>query len=115
MDIYQEVDKSEKELILEQRGKLKQSSMTAQMIKDLVGSKGWEMVRAYLDERYVSLAEQGADTLQELAARNARMDEIKQLLKYVKLEFDTAALHLRALQEEVEFDDEYVPSPYEFN
>ncbi len=104
----------DQEELLDMKGKIQDEAAKASAIKDLLGSKGWGLLSGYFEERYVDVADDHAhDTPQEVSARNARLDEIKRIYMFLKMEFDSSALNLRALQEQLLLDDEHVPTPWE--
>jgi hypothetical protein len=100
--------------LLDMKGKIQSESAKASAIKDLLGSKGWGLLSGYFEERYVTVADEHVhETPQDVSARNARLDEIKRIYSFLKMEFDSSALNLRALQEQLLLDDEHVPTPWE--
>jgi len=99
---------------LDIKGKLQDESRKANVIKDLLGSKGWALLAGYFEERYLEVADgYPFETPQDVAGRNARLDEIKRIYQFLKVEFDTSALNIRSLHEQLLLDDEYVPTPWE--
>lgn len=100
--------------LLDKKGRIQEESAKANVIKDLLGSKGWGLLSGYFEERYLDVADSHPfETPQDVAGRNARLDELRRIYAFLKVEFDTSALNIRALHEQLMLDDEYVPTPWE--
>lgn len=102
---------TEQEYAIQKKAEFKEAAQAINEWKNLIGSVEWKKVIEYLEGRYIELDDEPSETLKALQSRNARMDEIRKLLKFIKHDFDTHQIRLRQLLEDRELIDEDVPTP----
>lgn len=82
------------------------------MWKEMMRHEGWRELLKYLESRYVELSEEDPDTLKQLSARNARMNEIKRLFQIMKHEFTMADSFRKEIVNIMNMQDE-LPQPFD--
>lgn len=104
---------TQQEYVLERKTELRESIKRVENWKQVVGSKEWQVVVQYLEQRYIELADgETPDTLKALTDRNGRMDEIRRLFKFIQHDFNANAVRIRQILEDRELIDEDVPTPF---
>lgn len=96
---------------LDDKGLAKELSQELDNWKRLLQSKEWKKVVEYLEDRYVGISDTDVDSIKSLAARNARLDEIKRLFTFIKHDYNSKEVRLRQLflERAIEGEDEPVP------
>lgn len=103
---------TEQEYVLERKSEFREAAINVEQWKRLLGSNEWQQVVKYLEDRYVEVADRfDTDSVKGLAGRNARLDEIRRLFKYIQHDFNASAMRLRQLEDDQELLED-IPQPF---
>ena len=93
-----------------------ENSRRVQDWEDVKRHAGWSRLMEYLENRYVEVGTTECQSLRELAARNARLSEIKAIFTFVrhdyKLEQALRVEIMKLMQEENEIPDATLPDEF---
>lgn len=93
-------------------GEAKESQMALDKWKRLLGSPEWKEVVEYLEDRYITISDTDCQTIRDLQARNARLNEIKRLFRFIKHDFNSHSARLREFMDEQMIEEQDIPTPY---
>lgn len=66
---------------------LQENQARRAMWEGMMRNEGWRELVQYLEKRYLDIGMEPCDSLQKLAARNAKLGEIKKLFAYITHDF----------------------------
>lgn len=85
---------------------LQENEARRRMWEGMFLHEGWRELVKYLEGRYVQVGTDECDSLVKLAARNARLSEIKKLFAFIKHDFRMEEVLIREYDALSEIQDE---------
>ena len=97
---------------LEAKGVAKELSKDLDRWQRLLQSEEWKLVINYLQDRFIEVSDEDADSVKDLARRNGRLDEIKRLFRFIKHDYNSKQARLQQIFQERSIDGEDDPVPF---